>query len=134
MSLTPEQRRALIHAANQARRYAYAPYSNYPVGAAVLTAEGTIFTGINVENASYPNGVCAERVAIYKAVSEGVRNFQALAVVTENGGTPCGFCRQVMAEFAPQMIVLIADANEQLVEETTVEALLPHAFRHPAHP
>ncbi len=131
MTLTPEQRRELIHLANQARRNAYAPYSGYAVGAAVLTDDGRIFTGVNVENASYPNGVCAERVAVYKAVSEGARRFRAIAVVTENGGTPCGFCRQVLAEFGSQMLVLLANAHEELVMETTLEALLPYAFRYP---
>ncbi len=131
MNLTPEQRRELIRLANQVRRNAYAPYSGYAVGAAVLTDDGRIFTGVNVENASYPNGVCAERVAVYKAVSEGARRFRAIAVVTENGGTPCGFCRQVLAEFGSQMLILIANSREDLVMETTLEALLPYAFRYP---
>ncbi len=131
MNLTPEQRRELIRLANQVRRNAYAPYSGYVVGAAVLTDDGRIFTGVNVENASYPNGVCAERVAVYKAVSEGARRFRAIAVVTENGGTPCGFCRQVLAEFGSQMLILIANSREDLVMETTLEALLPYAFRYP---
>jgi cytidine deaminase len=131
MVLTPEQRRELIRKANEARRHAYAPYSGYAVGAALLTADGRIFSGVNVENASYPNGVCAERVAIYKAVSEGARDFQAIAVVTENGGSPCGFCRQVMAEFNPQMIVLIANAQEELIMEVSLETLLPYAFVYP---
>ncbi|MBO9394972.1 cytidine deaminase [Caldilinea sp.] len=131
MALTPEQRRELIRKANEARRHAYAPYSGYAVGAALLTADGRIFSGVNVENASYPNGVCAERVAIYKAVSEGARDFQAIAVVTENGGSPCGFCRQVMAEFNPQMIVLIANAQEELIMEVSLETLLPYVFVYP---
>lgn len=131
MNLTPEQRRELIRLANQVRRNAYAPYSGYAVGAAVLTDDGRIFTGVNVENASYPNGVCAERVAVYKAVSEGARRFRAIAIVTENGGTPCGFCRQVLAEFGSQMLILIANSREDLVMETTLEALLPYAFRYP---
>lgn len=131
MSLNPQQRHELVHQASLVRKHAYAPYSGYAVGAAVLTASGRIFTGVNVENASYPNGVCAERVAIYKAVSEGERDFLAIAVVTENGGTPCGFCRQVMAEFSPQMPVLIANAQETIIMETTVAALLPHAFEYP---
>ncbi len=131
MRLTPEQRRELIRKANEVRRNAYAPYSGYAVGAALLTTDGRIFTGVNVENASYPNGVCAERVAIYKAVSEGVRDFRAIAVVTENGGTPCGFCRQVMAEFNPQMVVLIANAQEELIMEVPLETLLPYVFVYP---
>ncbi len=131
MRLTPEQRQELIRKANEVRRNAYAPYSGYAVGAALLTTDGRIFTGVNVENASYPNGVCAERVAIYKAVSEGTRDFQAIAVVTENGGTPCGFCRQVMAEFNPQMVVLIANAQEELIMEVPLETLLPYVFVYP---
>ncbi len=131
MRLTPEQRQELIRKANEVRRNAYAPYSGYAVGAALLTTDGRIFTGVNVENASYPNGVCAERVAIYKAVSEGTRDFQAIAVVTENGGTPCGFCRQVMAEFNPQMVVLIANAQEELIMEVSLETLLPYVFVYP---
>jgi cytidine deaminase len=81
-----------------------------------------------VENAAYPDSVCAERVAIFKAVSEGEREFTALAVVTGNGGTPCGSCRQVMAEFGLDMLVLIADADGHVKQETTVSDLLPGAF------
>jgi cytidine deaminase len=117
----------LVQAAARAREKAYAPYSNYHVGAAVLTADGKVFTGCNVENAVYPLGLCAERVAIFKAVSEGYREFRAIAVVTRNGGSPCGSCRQVMREFAPDMRVFIADESGQ-VRETTVAALLPDAF------
>ncbi|MFO3796398.1 MAG: cytidine deaminase [Anaerolineales bacterium] len=133
MKLTPEQRLQLVRQANQVRQNAYAPYSGYAVGAAVLTADGRIFTGVNVENASYPNGVCAERVAIYKAVSEGAREFLAIAVVSENGATPCGFCRQVIAEFGLHTLILIADARENILMEETIASLLPHVFRYP-HP
>jgi cytidine deaminase len=86
--LTDEIRQKLIQAALEARRWAYAPYSNYQVGAALLTASGRIYDGINVENAAYPTSICAERVAVFKAVSEGERQFSAIAVVTSNGGTP----------------------------------------------
>jgi cytidine deaminase len=128
ISLTKEERQSLIDLAGEARRRAYAPYSNYQVGAALRTTSGRIFTGCNVENAAYPHTICAERVAIFKAVSEGEKKFVVLAVVTSNGGSPCGGCRQVMAEFGMETVVLIADAKGKLVEETTVKALLPGAF------
>jgi len=128
MNLTDEIRQQLIRQAQEARQQAYAPYSHYPVGAALLTQRGDIFGGANIENAAYPTSMCAERVAIYKAVSEGQREFLAIAVVTENGGTPCGSCRQVLAEFGLDTIVLIADGAGNLLQETTVAGLLPGAF------
>jgi cytidine deaminase len=128
VKLTDEENRALIDLANEARRRAYVPYSNYQVGAALRTRSGRIFTGCNVENAAYPTSMCAERVAIYKAVSEGEKEFEVIAVVTPNGGTPCGGCRQVMAEFGLDTLVLIADGKGRLVQETTVAGLLPGAF------
>jgi cytidine deaminase len=128
IKLTADERRALIDLANEARRRAYAPYSNYPVGAALRTKSGRILTGCNIENAAYPTSMCAERVAIYKAVSEGEKEFDVIAVVTPNGGAPCGGCRQVMAEFSLDMVVLIADGEGRLVQETTVAGLLPGAF------
>ncbi|MEE4194658.1 MAG: cytidine deaminase [Anaerolineae bacterium] len=118
----------LISAANEARKNAYVPYSDYRVGAALLTADGEIITGCNIENSSYTPTVCAERVAIFKAVSEGKKEFKAIAVVTDNGGSPCGVCRQVMGEFMLEGTVLIADKEERLLEEMTVSALLPLAF------
>ncbi|OGO26731.1 MAG: cytidine deaminase [Chloroflexi bacterium RBG_16_54_11] len=126
--LTSERREELIGRAIEARKMAYAPYSNYLVGAAVLAASGRVFTGANVENAAYPNSLCAERVAIFKAVSEGEREFVALAVVTGNGGMPCGACRQAMAEFGLDMRVLVACADGSLRQEATVSELLPGAF------
>ena len=128
MRLTDEMRQQLIEQAAQARLRAYAPYSNYLVGAALLTSRGEVFQGANIENAAYPTSMCAERVAIYKAVSEGQREFTAIAVVTENGGSPCGSCRQVLAEFGLETIVLIADTSGRLLQETTVAGLLPGAF------
>ena len=125
---TDADRRALIDLANEARRRAYAPYSLYPVGAALRTKTGRIFTGCNIENAAYPTSICAERVAVYKAVSEGEMDLEVIAVVTPNGGTPCGSCRQVMVEFNPDMLVLVADGEGRLVQETTVAGLLPGAF------
>jgi cytidine deaminase len=127
-NLNDEERRALIELANEARRRAYAPYSNYQVGAALRTKSGRIFTGCNIENAAYPTSMCAERVAVFKAVSEGEREFEVLAVATTNGGSPCGGCRQVLAEFGLGTLVLIADGQGQLVQETTVAGLLPGAF------
>jgi cytidine deaminase len=131
-NLSDEERRGLIELAMEARRRAYAPYSHYAVGAALRTKSGRLFAGCNVENAAYPTGMCAERVAVFKAVSEGEREFEVIAVATSNGGSPCGGCRQVLAEFGLDTLVLIADAHGRLVQETTVAGLLPGAFT-PAH-
>ena len=128
INITDVERRALIDLANEARRKAYAPYSNYQVGAALRTRSGRIYTGCNVENAAYPTGMCAERVAIFKAVSEGEKEFDIIAVVTPNGGSPCGGCRQVMAEFGLDTIILIGDDKGRVLKETTVADLLPEAF------
>lgn len=127
--MTAEQRQDLIGRAVEARKLAYAPYSEYKVGAALLTEQGDIFTGANVENAAYPTTMCAERVAVFKAVTEGQLSFTAIAVVTSNGGTPCGSCRQVLSEFGLETLVLIADESGQLTMESTVGELLPGAFR-----
>lgn len=126
--LTDELKRELIERARQARHWAYAPYSNYKVGAAILTSSGKMYEGVNVENAAYPDGICAERVAVFKAVSEGERQFVAVAVVTSNGGTPCGSCRQVLAEFGLGTRVLIADDQGKLLQELSLDDLLPGAF------
>jgi cytidine deaminase len=126
--LTGDERRFLIDLAKEARRRAYAPYSNHPVGAALRTKSGRVFTGCNIENAAYPTGTCAERVAVFKAVSEGEREFEVIAVVTPNGGSPCGACRQVLAEFGLDTTVLIANGKGELLQETTVGGLLPGAF------
>jgi cytidine deaminase len=126
--LTDEEHRALLELANEARRRAYAPYSNYQVGAALRTSSGRVYTGCNVENAAYPTSMCAERVAVFKAVSEGERKFEVIAVVTPNGGSPCGGCRQVLAEFGLDTVVLIGDGQGRLIQETTVADLLPGAF------
>lgn len=118
----------LIDAAIAAQKKAYAPYSGYHVGAALLTSQGEVVTGCNIENSSYTPTVCAERVAIFKAVSEGSREFNAIAVVTDNGGSPCGVCRQVMSEFMLHGTVLIANSKGVLLEEMPVSDLLPRAF------
>jgi cytidine deaminase len=93
-----------------------------------LTESGRFYSGVNVENAVYPLTICAERAAVVTAVSDGETHFSAIAVVTKNGGTPCGACRQVLAEFGLETIVLIANLDGELVLETTVGDLLPHAF------
>ena len=126
--LTSNERERLIAAAKEARQWAYAPYSNYAVGAALLSKSGRVYEGVNVENAVFPMTICAERVAVFKAVSEGEHEFEAIAVVTRNGGSPCGACRQVLAEFGLDTAVLIADETGQVVLETTVKDLLPGAF------
>jgi cytidine deaminase len=126
--LTDELRTRLVELAMQARQKAYAPYSNYKVGAALLASSGRLFSGCNVESAAYPTSMCAERVAVFKAVSEGEQEFVALAVVTGNGGTPCGACRQVLAEFGLNTMVLVADAEGNIKQESTLSELLPGAF------
>jgi cytidine deaminase len=122
----------LIEMAIQARQWAYAPYSNYAVGSVVLTDSGKIYEGVNIENAAYPTGICAERVAIFKAVSEGERRFKAIVISTKNGGSPCGSCRQVMAEFGLDAEVICTDENGKITLESTVGDMLPGAFT-PGH-
>ncbi|MGD1979531.1 MAG: cytidine deaminase, partial [Akkermansiaceae bacterium] len=107
----------LINAAMSARERSYSPYSKFPVGAALLTKRGKLFCGTNVENASYGLTICAERVAIGTAVAAGEQEFSAIAVVVKGGGSPCGACRQVLYEFAPDLRVLMADENGRLVRE-----------------
>ena len=123
-TISPQE---LVAAARAAREQAYAPYSNYAVGAAVQTADGEIIAGCNVENASYGATICAERVALTAAVAQGKRQLKAIAVVTVDGGTPCGICRQVMNELGPEMDVYIGDAAGNF-RPTTVRALVPDAF------
>ena len=128
MTFTDQEKQALVDLANAARERAYVPYSNYAVGSSLRTKSGRIFTGVNVENAAYPQTMCAERVAMFKAVSEGEKDFEVITVVTDNGGSPCGGCRQVMAEFGLDTIVILADGQGKIVVETTVNDLLPGAF------
>jgi cytidine deaminase len=128
MILNDEQRQELVQTALEARKWAYAPYSNYAVGAALITASGKVYDGCNIENAAYPDSICAERVAAFKAVSEGEREFAAIAVATVNGGTPCGSCRQVLAEFGLDARVIVVDADGNVTLETDVAGLLPGAF------
>jgi len=128
MKLTDELRNSLLETSREVRRYAYVPYSNYHVGAALLTSSGKIYDGVNIENVSYGATVCAERVVTFKAVSEGEREFAALAVATATGGFPCGLCRQVLAEFGPDMIILATNEDGSRVEEALLSDLLPGAF------
>ena len=126
--LNQDTKQKLIQKAIEAQEFSYSPYSNYTVGAALLGKSGKIYAGANVENAVYPLGLCAERAAVFGAVSQGEKEFEAIAVVTRDGGTPCGSCRQVLAEFGLDIQVLIADSSGVLKQETTVEELLPFSF------
>ena len=129
--LDPAVARDLLARAREVRAHAYAPYSRFYVGAALLAADGRVFTGCNVENASYGLANCAERVAIGKAVSEGVREFLAIAVTGPEDLTPCapcGACRQVLSEFGPQMPLIMPSAGPDGYEVASVSDLLPGAF------
>lgn len=126
--LTNDLRRRLIDAAMTARQRAYSPYSGYAVGAALLAASGAVYSGCNIEIASYGATVCAERTAAFKAVSEGERAWRAIAVVTRNGAAPCGICRQVLYEFAPALTVVVADTQGRVVWEGPLGDLLPQGF------
>jgi cytidine deaminase len=124
------QRQKLIDAALIMRGRAYAPYSHFHVGAALLTASGRIFDGCNVENASYGLTLCAERVAVVSAVANGETEFVAMAVATSGGASPCGACRQFAAEFRSDLPVLIVDADHpEQIRETNLAELLPEQFR-----
>jgi cytidine deaminase len=127
-TLTDDMRRSLIEQAAAAREKAYVPYSEYPVGAAILTSSGEVFTGCNIEIASFGATSCGERTAAFKAVSEGEREFRAVAVVTSNGAAPCGICRQVLYEFGPEMIVITADPDGVITWEGLLTDLLPYGF------
>lgn len=117
----------LVAEALAARELAYAPYSNYLVGAAVLAADGTVIAGCNVENAAYPATICAERVALTAAIAQGKRELVAIAIATRDGGSPCGICRQVMAELGLEMQVYISNEQGDF-RTTTVRDLLPESF------
>jgi cytidine deaminase len=128
--MTQKLNQSLVEHAKRARKNAYAPYSNYAVGAALLLENGDIVTGVNVENASFGGTICAERSAVLAAVSQGFRNFKAIAVITESNppGAPCGLCRQVLAEFAPDLPIIMANTKGE-VTETNLGTLLPMQFR-----
>ena len=118
----------LIKAALDASQHAYIPYSEYRVGAALLGVDGAVFGGCNVESASYTPTICAERTALVKAISEGVREFAAVAVVTRDGGSPCGVCRQLLFEFSPGMQVIMADLDGRVHARARLADLLPYGF------
>lgn len=124
-------RKALLRAAMDARAFSYAPFSNFHVGAALLTKDGEIITGCNIENSAYSPTICAERCAMAKAVSEGKREFIAIAVVgpEDSQTTPCGVCRQVLYEFCDETLVILCGGTEENYMETTLGALLPKGFR-----
>ncbi len=117
----------LIQQAIEAQKRSYSPYSEYKVGAALMTKDGKVFTGCNVENAVYGEAICAERTAVVKAVSEGYQDVEVMAVVTPNGGFPCGACRQVMNEFNSNMTVIVLDENKK-IQEFNLSELLSHNF------
>ena len=121
----------LLQLAKEAREHSYAPYSNYRVGAALLTKGGRIYQGCNIENAGFTPTVCAERTAFFKAVYDGHRAFRAIAVIAtgEEMGFPCGVCRQVMAEFCDRdFIIITANRDRTKVDVSPFEILLPHSF------
>ncbi|MFN3690995.1 MAG: cytidine deaminase [Fimbriimonadales bacterium] len=128
----------LIHAARAARQNAYAPYSGYTVGAAVLTDNGRIVSGCNVENASYGLSICAERAAVFNAVASGAQRITAVALCTADGGTPCGACRQVLLEFAadPETCTVWVVKPDEIAARYTLAELIPHGFhlRHTRQP
>jgi cytidine deaminase len=128
--LSPGDRDGLIAAALAARPMAYAPYSRFNVGAALLAADGQIVAGANIENASSGLTICAERVAVHTAVAAGRQKFRALAVATSGGLSPCGACRQVLAEFCDDLLILLVDADRAgAVTEARLAELLPNTFR-----
>jgi cytidine deaminase len=130
--MTLFEREELIAAAFEAQQRAYCPYSNFPVGAALRTAGGKIYHGVNVENASYGLTICAERVAVVAAVAAGNREFTAIAVASPGGASPCGACRQFLAEFSPSLPVLTVDSLDPTkIRETTLGVLLPSRFAGP---
>lgn len=121
--------RELIELSEKAQKNAYAPYSHFYVGAALLCADGTVYTGCNIENSTYGATNCAERTAVFKAVSEGHREFTAIAITSSGGDLtfPCGICRQVLAEFSPEIKIILKDKNGEIAAFSIGE-LLPHSF------
>lgn len=123
-----DENRQLYEMALKAKEYAYSPYSNFKVGAAVLTSDGMVFLGNNIENASYGATICAERVAIFKAVSEAKKNIVKLAIASDTNDLtyPCGICRQVISEFMPEGEIILGNKSE--IKVYRVSELLPHTF------
>ena len=132
MTLSKDERHAIVSAAIRVRDAAYAPYSKFLVGASLLGDSGTIYHGCNVENVSYGLTICAERVAITNAISQGERKFRAMALCTSSAGTPCGGCRQVLAEFVgSDFPILITDPTGTVHRVVTLNDLLPDRFELP---
>ena len=130
--MTDSDRDELIQSALEAQKRAFCPYSNFPVGAALRTASGRIYQGVNVENASFGLTICAERVAASTAVANGEREFTAIAVVSRGGVSPCGACRQFLAEFAPDLpIVMVDSLKPSEGHHATLDKLLPGRFEGP---
>jgi cytidine deaminase len=130
--MNEDERKQLIDAALDAQKRAYCPYSNFPVGAAIRTASGKIYQGCNVENASFGLTNCAERVAAGAAVAAGDRDFVAIAVVSRGGVSPCGACRQFLAEFAPKLRIVMVDSSQKDHGfQATLDQLLPSRFEGP---
>ena len=129
--LTQQEIDRLLDLAEEARDHSYAPYSKYNVGAALLTADGQVYQGCNIENAGFTPTVCAERTAFFKAIYDGHRAFRAIAVIAtgEEMGFPCGVCRQVMAEFCDgDFLIITANRDRTKVDVSPFETLLPHSF------
>ncbi len=129
--ITKEQQQELLKLAAEAQKRSYSPYSNYRVGAALLTKDGTVYQGCNIENASYTPTICAERTAFFKAIFDGVREFEAIAIIGsgELPAFPCGVCRQVMAEFCASGFLIITSNNDgSEVVTQTLDQMLPHRF------
>lgn len=120
----------LVSLAKKELKNSYSPYSGFKVAAALITKSGKVYTGVNIENSSYPATVCAERVALFKAISNGERGFEAIAIVCEKGDFcyPCGVCRQVMSEFCDESFRIILEGNN-IIKSHTLEELLPHSFK-----
>lgn len=120
----------LVSLAKKELRNSYSPYSGFKVAAALITKSGKVYTGANIENSSYPATVCAERVALFKAISNGERRFEAIAIVCEKGDFcyPCGICRQVMSEFCDESFRIILE-GDNIIKSHTLEELLPHSFK-----
>src|SRR5512133_898466 len=125
--LTESEIEAMVATATAVRERAYVPYSSFAVGAALRAEDGTLFAGCNVENASYGLTICAERAAVFQGVAAGARRFDVIVVVTGNGVSPCGACRQVLAEFGPHMTVILANTSGAR-HIYTLDQLLPAAF------
>lgn len=134
-SIATETLQEMVNKAIDARNNAYCPYSEYSVGAAILTESGKIFAGCNVENASYSGTICAERSALFSAVSAGSRDIKAVVIVLNAEASPCGFCRQALYEFNPEAYIYAATPEGTIYNSWRLDELLPHGFgpKHLAH-